>query len=375
MRRLLPAALVLLGLVGAARASDTPPYKTMRAMQALEDRVAAGDAVAQAARAKAVARLGQTFAAMDGETWRDLRNSRALVNYLFGGGDAASLARAIPPESVHKDAAALYRGALAYSTGDDEGARTLLLPIDAKTLPTGLAGHLALVQAVLVAPTDKTKAAALLDLARLLEPGTLVEEAALRKEMSLFDETGDFDKLSLLERRYQTAFAASFYAENFRQLVGEMAGRAGDENNASGNAHLARLLAPIARDARLRLFLAIARREMLAGRSTSAAFAALEAGKLADKNSPDAARADLYFGASAIVADRYEAALAALAAVRPERLDPRDQVLRVAALDMAKILRAGAGAAAAPATVGDTALLGRGERDLVDASAALETAK
>ena len=200
MRRVLAAvalATVLSG--GAAKAGEAvPPYKTMRAMQALEDRIAGGDALAQAARAKAIPRLGQGFAAMPAETWRDLRNARALVAYLFGGGDAVTIARAIQPEALHKDAATLYRGALAYAGGDDDGARGLLLPIEAKTLPSGLAGHLALIQATLVEPTDKAKALALLDLTRLLEPGTLVEEAALRKEMSLIGDSGDFDKLSLL---------------------------------------------------------------------------------------------------------------------------------------------------------------------------------
>lgn len=372
---LLTAAFGLFGLAGVAAAAEQPPYKTMRAMQALEDRVASGDALAQAARGKAVARLGLSFAGMDSETWRDLRNGRALVIYLFGGGDAVSLARAIPPEAVHKDVAALYRGALAYSGGDDDSARTLLLPVDAKSLPTGLAGHLALVQAALVAPTDKPRAVALLDLARLLEPGTLVEEAALRKEMSLFDESGNFDKLNLLERRYQSAFSASVYAENFRQLVGEMAARAGDENSVAGNLRLVRLLAPIGRDARLRVLLAIARREMLAGHASSAAFAALEASKLSAKASPDAARADLYFGASAIVGERYEAALAALSKAEPERLDGRDQILRTAALDMAAILRAGIGAAPAAISTGDTALVARGDAGLIDAAAAIASVK
>ena len=240
MRRTFLAAMLVAGLAvvfagDAAKAADAmPPYKMMRALQALEDRVAGGDALAQAARAKAILRLGQSFAAMPGETWHDLRNAHALVAYLFGGGDAVVLARAIPPEALHSESIALYRGALSYAAGDDDGARVLLLPIEAKTLPSGLAGHLALVQATLVEPTDKAKAVALLDLTRLLEPGTLVEEAALRKEMSLIGGTGDFGKLNLLERRYQAAFARSIYVESFRQLVAALASQAAETNTAAG---------------------------------------------------------------------------------------------------------------------------------------------
>ena len=366
-------AVVLAG--HAAKATDAlPPYKTMRAMQALEDRVAGGDAVAQAARVKAIVRLGQSFAAMPGETWRDLRNARALVAYLFGGGDAVVIARAVPPEALHPDAIALYRGALSYAGGDDDGARVLLLPIEAKTLPSGLAGHLALVQATLVEPTDKAKAVALLDLTRLLEPGTLVEEAALRKEMSLIGGAGDFDKLNLLERRYQAAFARSIYVESFRQLVGALAVQAAEANGAAGNDRLMRLLAPLSREDRRRLYLAIARREAVAGRLTSAQFAAAEGGKLADKGSRDEMRAQLYYGASALVGDSYDKASAALVAAMPERLEERDQILRIAALDMAATMHAAA-SGRITASIGESALLSKGEESLGAADAAMRSVK
>ncbi len=376
MRRVLAAvalATVLSG--GAAKAGEAvPPYKTMRAMQALEDRIAGGDALAQAARAKAIPRLGQGFAAMPAETWRDLRNARALVAYLFGGGDAVTIARAIQPEALHKDAATLYRGALAYAGGDDDGARGLLLPIEAKTLPSGLAGHLALIQATLVEPTDKAKALALLDLTRLLEPGTLVEEAALRKEMSLIGDTGDFDKLSLLERRYQAAFARSIYVESYRQLVGALAAQAAQANAPIGNDRLMRLLAPLPREDRRRLYLAIARREAVAGHLLSAPFAAIEGGRLAEKGTRDEARAQLYYGASALVGEAYDKASTALAATAPDRLEERDQTLRIAALDMAATMRAAAsGAVSAPA--GESALLTKGEESLNAAEASLRSVR
>ena len=105
MRRLLVVATFATALAGsAAKGGDAPPYKTVRAMQALEDRIASGDALAQAARNKAIVRLGESFAAMPVETWHDLRNARALVIYLFSGGDPVVLARAIQPEALHKEA-------------------------------------------------------------------------------------------------------------------------------------------------------------------------------------------------------------------------------------------------------------------------------
>ncbi len=371
---LVAAALALVLAGGAAQAGDAP-YKSMRAMQALEDRIAEGDALAQAARAKAIVRLGQSFAAMPAETWRDLRNARALVAYLFSGGDAVALARTIRPEALHKDAAALYQGALAYANGNDDDARVLLMPVEAKTLPSGLAGHLALVQATLIEPTDKAKALALLDLARLLEPGTLVEEAALRKEMSLIGDAGDFDKLNLLERRYQAAFARSIYVANYKQLVGALAAHAAEVNTPVGNDRLMRLLVPLAREDRRRLYLAVARKEAVAGHLVSAPFAALEGAKLAENGTRDEARAHLYYGASAFVGAAYDESQASLAAIIPQRLDDRDQILRLAALDMAATMHAAASSGPVARPAGENALLAIGDASLQAAEAALRCVK
>ncbi len=373
MRRLLVVAALATALAGsAANGGDAPPYKTVRAMQALEDRIAGGDALAQAARNKAIVRLGESFADMPVETWHDLRNARALVVYLFSGGDPVVLARAIQPEALHKEADALYRGALAYAGGDDEDARSLLLKVDAKTLPNGLAGHLALIQATLIEPTDKSKALALLDLTRLLEPGTLVEEAALRKQMSLIGSGGDLDKLYLLERRYQAAFARSIYVENYKQLVSALAAQVAETNTSMGNDRLMRLLAPLAREDRRRLYLATARKEAVAGHLVSAPFAAMEGGKLAEKGTRDETRAQLYYGASALVGDAYDKALAAVVAAPPDRLDERDKILRIAALDMAATMRAAPSGPVAP-SVGETAFLAKGEAALNAAQTTLQS--
>lgn len=373
MRRLLLIATIATALASAANAGDVPPYKMVRAMQALEDRIAGGDALAQAARNKTIARLGQSFAAMPPETWRDPRNARALVVYLFSGGDPVDLARAIQPEALNKEADALYRGALAYAGGNDDDARSLLLKIDAKTLPSGLAGHLALVQATLVEPTDKAKALALLDLTRLLEPGTLVEEAALRKQMSLIGNGGDFDKLYLLEQRYQAAFAHSIYVQNYKQLVDTLAAQVAEANSSIGNDRLMRLLAPLAREDRRRLYLAVARRETISGHLVSAPFAAAEGGKLAEKGTHDETRAQLYYGASALVGDAYDKALKALAAAPPDQLDERDKILRIAALDMAATMHAASSSQVAPSP-GESAVLAKSEAALNAAEAALRSA-
>lgn len=343
MKILHVACLALLLVGGSAprvRAeTDAAPFEAIRTLETLQDRIATGDALAQVAYAKAIPRMGRAFARAKLSTWSDKRNARALIVYLFSGGNAQTVENAISQSAVAPGLGSLYAGAIAYGRGDDETARVLLMPIDVKTVPSGLGGHLALVQATLTARDDPAKAIALLDLARLLEPGTLVEEAALRKEMSLIGATGDLDKFSLLARRYIGAFAHSAYADNFRQLVAQTAMQlgAGDTQEAGGK--LARLTAGLDRGERRRLYLAIAREALIAGRTTMAALVGEEARRLTWRNEPDEARALVYFGAATIVGVRYDLGVKALSGVTPDRLDKRDRALQSSALAVSEMIR------------------------------------
>ena len=342
------AALLSLGVAagaGAPRAAEieAAPYETIRSLQKLQDRMAGGDVVAQAAHARIIGAIATTFADAAPSTWSDKRNARALITYLFSGGSAPAIAAAIPASALPQAYRTLYAGALAYGGGDDEAAKASLMPIDARTLPSGLGGHLALLQATLAAAGDAPRAVSLLDLARLLEPGTLVEEAALRKEMSLIGAGGDLDKFALLTRRYLNAFGRSIYADNFRQLVAASATRLGTLDTDEAAAKLARLTAGLEPRERRALYLAIARAAVIAGHLKMGALASATARGCARGSDGDTARAALYFGAATIAGTRYEAAVAALTAVAPGRLDVRDRALRASALALADVIRAPSG--------------------------------
>ena len=341
MRRLAPALLTIwlaMG-VGAARADDPQPYETVRALEALQDRIAGGDAASQAAHARAVQRAARVFVKAKAEVWADKRNARALVLYLFSGGDAKTVADAVPIGVIAPSVSDLYAGALAYGVGDDATAREKLMGIDPKVQPGGLGGHLALIQATLAANADKAKAVGLLDLARLLAPGTLVEEAALRKEMSLIGATGDLDKFSLLTRRYLGAFARSSYAQNFRELVARTATELGSDETPGADQRLARLMTGLDPAERRRLYLAIAHAAALAGRMTMATYAGSEARKLARPGDQDLARATIYYGAAAIVGDSYDEVRRQLTDIPIDRLGAGDRALRDSALAVAEIIR------------------------------------
>ena len=340
-RTISAACLALVILSGGVRADgDAPPYDMVRVLQKLQDRIATGDIAAQAAYAKGMQHAARTFASVKLATWSDKRNARALIAYLFSGGNAAAIDAAVPHNAIASESETLYKGALAYGLGQDDAARANLLTIDAKTLPTGLGGHLALVQGTLVSNTDRTRAIAFLDMARLLEPGTLVEEAALRKEMLLIGPSGDLDKFALLARRYLGGFGHSIYIGNFRQLFTRTAMQVGAEDRADAAGRLTKLLDGLGKDERRRIYLAVAREAVLDGRIGLAATVSEEAGRLAPHGEADEARAMVYFGAATIVGDRYEVGMKALNTAAADRLDAGDKVLRASALAVGDMIRA-----------------------------------
>ena len=336
---LLSLAVAAAGCAGARATEPEAPFETVRSLQKLQDRMANGDVIAQAAHARTIATIATAFADARSSIWNDKRNARALITYLFSGGAAPIIAAAVPPGALPQAYQSLYVGALAYGSGDDEAAKASLMPIDARTLPSGLGGHLALLQATLAGAGDAPRALALLDLARLLEPGTLVEEAALRKELSLIG-AGDPDKFALLTRRYLNAFGQSIYADNFRQLVAATATQLGAIDTAEAAAKLAKLTAGLPVRERRRLYLAIAREAVIGGHLKMGALASEAAKGFAQGSDSDAARAALYFGAATIAGPRYEGGIAALTGVAPGGLNARDRALRASALALADVIRA-----------------------------------
>ncbi len=363
----IPAAFCAVGLMLASMparcepAGSSPPFEMMRALSILQDQIAAGNAMAQVGQIKMIERMAERFSTVDASVWKDKRNARALILYLFGGGNVGAIDGIVDKDDIAKGYESLFLGAMAYASGDDVKARTLLLPIEARGQPSGLGGHLALVQATLVANQDKPRALQLLDLARLLEPGTLVEEAALRKEMFLIGADGDLDKFTLLARRYEHAFAKSIYAENFRQMRIKTAVEIGKADNAEGNKRLDRFLGSVEPRERQVTYLAVARSAVIDGRSTTGAFAGDAAARLSDKADVEQARGKVYFGAAAVTGADYERGLKALQDVDPKRLTGRDVALRASALEVATMIRASAadtqdGAAAERGTIQQTVL-------------------
>src|SRR5882724_11396176 len=197
MRRRLPLRVVLASaaLLSAAGAhgQERPlePFELVRSLRSLQDRIAGGDAAAYLSYRKALSQLTEQLGQARDEAWTDPRNVRAAVALVLSGGDPRVLQPLV--SQVAGPDGTLVRGALAYGQNRNAEALELLADVDARTLDPSIAGHVALVQAELVAKTDREKSAALLAEARLLAPGTMIEEAALRRDVALAVERGDAD--------------------------------------------------------------------------------------------------------------------------------------------------------------------------------------
>jgi chemotaxis protein MotC len=229
----------------------------------------------------------------------------------------------------------LLKGALAYADGRMDEAGELLGGIEARALDAGIAGHVAFVQAELVAKSDPAKAFGHLDDARLLAPGTLVEEASFRRQLALVGPSEDAERYETLAALYLRRFPNSLYAGSFRQ---QFAAAIAGNVRASESDRLARLeamLGGVGPAERRDVYLTIAKEALLKGKVGIAAFAAASAGKLVDAGSVEEARARVYEGAALVVSDRLDKGVEMLGEADRGKLAQADAALVDAGLAVA----------------------------------------
>lgn len=323
--------------IGGAQAK--PPYEIVRSLHALQDQMVLGNTAAKAAMPAFSAQLAGKLLAADPSVWSEPRNARAAVTYVLSGGSPRVARKVIESGFCPSQEKRLLEGALAYLEGHESKAESLLDDIDPRSLESILGGHIALVQAALAAKYDAGKAIGLLDVARILAPGTLVEEAALRREIFLVDETGDFDKFVAMSGQYIRRFRNSAYADNFRLHFSEAVTRLDIAGNPQQLAQLDDLFTDLSADEQVRYYLLIARSCLIKGKVDLTHFAASRAESLAQPDSAEASRAQLYRGAASILTSDYAQGLAQLQSLDSTRLSATDRVLKDAALDLARQIR------------------------------------
>jgi chemotaxis protein MotC len=315
------------------------PSEIVRSLDAVQDQVVLGSVAAQNALPRLIIQMGDRLMAADPQVWQQAQNARAIVTYTLSGGQARVIRHVLQIGNSPEPEKKLMVGALAYIEGREAKARQILMDVDVRTLAPIVAGHIALVQASLVAHDDIKKSNDLLDLARLLAPGTLVEETALRRQVFNLSEGGELDKFVFLSSQYLRRFRNSVYAENFRQRFLAAVTHLGLIGEPQQFGKIAKPISELETDDQLQLYMLLAQVAILDGNAPIARLSAEKAMAVAKEGSSDGARAKLYEGAALILTNNYDQGLAKLKELDISALPKRDAELRSAILSIAKQIR------------------------------------
>ena len=336
----LAAGLIIAGLAStSAFALAKQPYEIVRSLEALHDQMALGSKASQAEMPVVLRQLGARLMAEDPMVWRDPRNAHAVVVYILSGGEIKVARAVLESGKISAADRQLIEGALAYLEGDKDQAKSLLNPIDPRTLEPGVGSHVALAQAALLADDNSAKAMNLLDMARVFAPGTLVEDAALRREVFLAEEAGDFDKFIAMSDQYFRRFRSSVYADSFHRSFAVSLTRISQSGNDQQLAALGDLLNSLSTHEQLHLYLEVAQYSLFNGKVAVAKWAGEKAALFAEKNSAEMHRATLYDGAASVFTTDYDHGVSQLKAVPTDHVSRDEAVLVEAALDLAAKIR------------------------------------
>jgi len=313
------------------------PFELIRSLRSLQDRIARGDGAAFLSYRKALSQFTEQLSRAPEEAWKDPRNVRAAVALVLSGGDPSVLQPLV--SQVTGQDLALVRGALAYGQNHNEEAMGQLADVDVRMLDPSVAGHIALVQAELLAKKDREKSLALLAEARLLAPGTMIEEAALRREVALAVESGDADRFETSSRQYVRRFANSAHMPNFRRQWAIDVATRGMAEDPVRRAGLESTLVFLSDSQRLEVYLSIAWEGLKGGGVDLVRWAAAKASQLASEDSAQHLRAKLCEAAVLILTDEFDRGQTTLQGLPVDRLSEEETRLLAAAVRVAKQVR------------------------------------
>lgn len=346
-RRTLKLAAVIAGLVlaggvagtGAQQSGKVHVYELGRTLSALQSRIINGDERAHASQRSLLDYMATVIRTAPDSDWQDARNVRVVIAFVLGGGDPR-VVRPIVDKLVGQDATTrVAQASVLYAEGKLREARAIFEKIDARTLETSLAGHVALIKGVLFDGVNRVAALKQLDDARLLSPGTIVEEAALRRAIPLVGRSGDFDKFSYLMSRYLRRFGQSIYAPGLAPQLASVVTSPGFMNSPERYAELDRVISLARPELAHEIYLAVAQKGVGEANTELVRFAAERAEKLAKRDSVDGERARLYGAAVMVVSDEMDEGLERLMSIRKSRLGRTDVEIVDAAFRVATAVR------------------------------------
>lgn len=343
MKRLsliLAAGLAVLVLPTRLLAADPLQLqKSVRTLENLQDRAAAGDAEAARLQVRLITQIETDISLTPDENLKLPQNLEALVTILLSGGNPNVIEAHTTNLNIDENMRNLITGALAYARADREGAVTWLNKVEIAHLPPTLGGRVALVRSIIGAGENASKAIDDLYLARQLMPGTLVEEASLRRCVAFAGKLADLERLKFCAGRYMRRFPKSLYwsefVDSFALAVAQTGYGEGDQFKELLES-LERLSTPVQREVLLRLSqasLTHGRLELAAALADSAAYLSIAA-------SPEMGRAKLYRAAAHVASGEAEQYAQVLEKLDPQVFSPKDRHLLANALSLLGQIRA-----------------------------------
>jgi chemotaxis protein MotC len=323
---------------GALQRRADEPFMAVRAMRSAHDRLVLRSDSSRDELSGVDQKVRNQLLNAPAADWELRRNQVAAVSYALSGGDPLVL-RTLMQRGLLKGAdQTLISGALAYGEGRLEPAKTALAGLDPTNYPATIAAPLSLIQGVLVAGSDETKAMAALDYARLLAPGTLIEESAFRRQalISLYSEK--LERAAYFIGRWLRRFPRSSFAKTFlEQFLTTLS-----KNATLSPAFIVQTLNANAEhlpaESRAYLLVNIAFHALRNRRFDIAREALPRMERLAPAGSMLELRAKLYEAVADAGTIRAASALRRLRAIEPEQLDDADRALQSAAIGVASQL-------------------------------------
>jgi len=328
-----PAQLAILLIWGASASSvlaaDEEAYEFVRELRILQDQAVLRGRGTPAQQREEFVKIGARLAEFGPRVWTEPKNARAIVIFVLSGGDPRVLRNLIGRGVAFGIDKQLVLAALAYAERRDDEAIKLLEGLDLNSLDTSIAGHVALVHALLIEKKDPPKASTLLDMARILSSGTVVEEAALRRQTIMEAKAQKFDAFETLASQYFRRFPNSIFASSFRRQFAEEVVAPIYASEPKRLSQLDSMLRGLRENDRHNVCLLIAEEGIAIGNVEMVRFAARMAAL--KSASPDALRMQLYEAAATMVTEESDKGLVALKSINRSMLGDRDRELLDAA--------------------------------------------
>jgi len=316
---------------GVAQADeDLAPYKVLRSLQFVQDAVVQGDHSAGEMQRFILETIDKRLRSADPGVFEDPRNVDAALIYSMSGGNPATLDYLVARDVEGNFDSRVIDALRKYFNGQGTLVAKSLPDMVPEYLNARIGPYLALVSGNILLSSDVNAALGFFDQARLTAPGTIIEEAALRRSLTISVESNLVPRALATANRYVRRFLHSPYASQFADLFVQLV-----VANYGSTVHpddVASTLDLMDKERAREVYLRIARRATLAGKSELARHAAAEAdARASEKSDGREALGSLYGNVASIPSADVGSAVKAIDQIPDDQLSDRDKALREAA--------------------------------------------